>query len=233
MFASASIITIVVTVIVVAVHRLKWPPKRHGDAAAPARIRRYGFWERAAHLITMISFLGLAATGFGASILAGGLTGWTLMLHMVAAGAFMLGLTLTTVLWAEDACFKRHDAAWLREGGRLFGHAGELPAGRFDGLQKLFFWITLLAGLVTIAAILATMLPVFGTHGQEILYDVHRYGGLALVVAMILHAYATLLAKPGAWRAMSTGRVNPDWARYHHLLWWAETNQTEDQTHDQ
>jgi hypothetical protein len=33
------------------------------------------------------------------------------------------------------------------------------------------------------------MFPLFGTHGQELLLDVHRYSALLLALAAIVHIY--------------------------------------------
>jgi cytochrome b subunit of formate dehydrogenase len=59
------------------------------------------------------------------------------------------------------------------------------------------FWVILVAGLIVIGTMILSMLPVFGTHGLELLLAIHRYAGLAVVAATVLHLYATLLPRFG------------------------------------
>ena len=65
--------------------------------------------------------------------------------------------------------------------------------------HQYLFWIILAAGLVTSLTMLFSMLPLFGTDGLHDLLDIHRYSGLVVVVAAILHFYGVVLQRLG-WR---------------------------------
>ena len=54
---------------------------------------------------------------------------------------------------------------------------------------------------------ICSMIPVLGTAGQALMYTVHRWWTLGLVVATIWHAYATVLAKPGTLGSLVSGYV--------------------------
>ena len=63
----------------------------------------------------------------------------------------------------------------------------------FFWLPKLTFWIVLAAGVVVAGTMLLSMLPLFGTDGLHVLLDIHRYSGLVVVVALLLHLHSVVL----------------------------------------
>ena len=54
-------------------------------------------------------------------------------------------------------------------------------------IAKALLWLILLCGLVVILTGVVPMTPVFGTSGQHFLYLTHRYGGITLACAVVLH----------------------------------------------
>jgi cytochrome b subunit of formate dehydrogenase len=68
---------------------------------------------------------------------------------------------------------------------------------------------------------LLSMVPVLDTDGQHLMYHVHRYATLVLLVLTMWHGYITTLAKPGGLTAILLGRVSRSWARRYHPLWGA------------
>jgi cytochrome b subunit of formate dehydrogenase len=73
---------------------------------------------------------------------------------------------------------------------------------------------------------LLSMVPLFGTAGQHLMYDIHRYAALVLMVLTLWHAYITTLAKPGGLTAVLRGRVTSGWARLYHPLWGGASEET-------
>ena len=208
--------------VLLVIHYVRYGPRRAGPDPHPERrVRRNGKWEVLVHAVTALSFVVLALTGLGGALREGELEGWVLWLHVLAAPVFAVSLTAMALTWAERCRFARYDAVWLRQGGGYFQGRGDLLAGRYDAGQKLFFWAALTAGFVTLTCATVTTVPWFGQAGQEVLLEVHAYAGLALTLAVILHLYVTLLAKPGSWRGMVTGYVSVNWADHYHR-WWCE-----------
>lgn len=207
------------TIIVCGVHYLLIGRSRPRPGYEVRNVRRYTLWERLVHLALMGSFVVLAGTGFYASIGWGGpMSGYLLMVHTVTGAVFIVSTGAMMLTWAADHAFVRHDGRWLRGGGCL-RTGTELPAGRFSAGDKIFFW---LAGLLAAATALSTLLAMtnlLDTAGQTLMYEVHRYASLILVILVIAHAYATTLAKPGTWRALVSGYVSSAWAKRHHPLW--------------
>jgi len=212
-------VCIVAAVLVAAVHYVLVAQRRPRPARGMRTVRRYSLWERLVHLALLVSFLVLAATGFYASIGWGGpMSGYLLMVHTIFGAVFAVSVAAMLVTWAAGHAFAPPDGQWLRRGGCLSA-ARDLPAGRFDAGDKVYFWLAAAAGLTTLLSTLLSMTTLFGTAGQALLYDVHRWSSLVLVIATIWHAYMTTLAKPGALGALLSGRVSRAWAERYHPLW--------------
>jgi hypothetical protein len=148
----------------------------------------WGWWAWLVYLGTLASVAVLGITSLVAVIRFGILDGWWLFIHMFGAGAFTFVLPLLALTWCE--------ANRCECPARPAGDEGPQTT-RFSCLAKTMFWLILTAGLVVIGTMVLSMLPLFGTHGLELLLDVHRYAGLAVVAAMILHLYATVLPRLG------------------------------------
>jgi len=167
-----------------------------------------------------------------------------LWLHVLAGPVFAVGLAVSAVLWADGCQFVRDDPAWLRRGGAYFvrraaksraeADAGMTPppADRLDAGQKLFFWIIVTLGFLAVASMMFQTVPWFGQRGQARLLAIHKYSALGLLIAVILHTYVVLLAKPGTWRAMVSGTVSAEWARRHHPSWWSRVSKESERKDD-
>ena len=172
------------------------------------------------HLTVTVSFLVQAGTGFWAAVFSGQkMTGYVLMTHVTFGGILAASLVAAVVTWAEDHRFAAGDGKWIRRlGGYWTGRDG-LPAGRFDAGQKVCFWLTAAIGVVVVVTPPLCMLELFGTGGQEMLYEIHRYCALVLAIVVIKHAYLTTLAASSAFWSMISGNVSTNWASRYHPNW--------------
>ena len=149
-------------------------PGRRALAGAPRL-----FWiERLIYAVFLIAVLLMALSSFGMILVGQSMHGWMLILHMSVAGLFAVMLTALAVLWAEQASFTRD------------------PATRFYTGEKVAFWLTVAAGFSTILSAMLGMMSWFGTVGQSILLDVHRYSALVLLICAIFHGYRLLIGRP-------------------------------------
>jgi cytochrome b subunit of formate dehydrogenase len=113
----------------------------------------------------------LALTGIGTFALGQPpMTHLVLMAHVAAAPVFALGLAAVALTWAGPC---------IRGANSGLGAAA-----------KALFWVMLLCGLVVILTGIVPMTPLFGAGGQRILYLTHRYSGLVLTGAILLHLVA-------------------------------------------
>ena len=226
MFRIVSLVGITAVVLAAIAHYLLFGP-RHPEIAKDKRdLRRFSIWERLIHAATILSFLTLAVTGFVATIYFGKpLSGWLWVVHLVAAPVFAIGLAATTLRWAEDCRLESYDWEWAKQFGGYLGGERDVPADRFNGGQKAYFWAIASLGLVSILSGLARMFPIFvDTNIQEIFYQLHRYSGLFLVMTVIAHIYLGTFANPGTWQVIISGYVSSRWAKHHHPLWWQRIN---------
>lgn len=139
------------------------------SASKPASELTVSVLGKLAYFLMAASIVVLAATGI--LTFATGhapMTHWVLMAHVSAAPAFAIGLALVSLTWS-DRC--------------RFGCA----RSRQSTIAKALLWLILLCGLVVILTGVVPMTPVFGTSGQHFLYLTHRYGGITLACAVVLH----------------------------------------------
>jgi len=206
-------------------------PKGADFYGAPAEIVRFSTKERWTHLIRMLSFLVLLGTGFiffynNVTLLKTFFSSGreAVIYHWVAGLIFLAASLVSLGLWYQDARFAPYDKEWLeKRGGYLGGKEVEVPAGRLNAGQKIFFWLTvvlsLVMGLTGILMIFKNSLPVTLNF---VLATLHGLVAIILVAAVIAHAYLGTIANPGTWRALVDGKVSRPWAKKHHSEWYKE-----------
>ncbi|MCX5654246.1 MAG: cytochrome b/b6 domain-containing protein [Planctomycetota bacterium] len=219
LFQIVSIAGIVGTLAFLPLHYLLFARRQPHPGLGQRTVRRYSLWERLVHLALTVSFLVLAVTGFAASIGWGGpMKGYVLMLHTTCGAVFAVSVGAMLLTWAADHAFNSHDGQFLARGGCLT-YRKDLPAARFTGSDKIYFWMAGVLALVALLTMLLSMIPLLGTPGQSLMYETHRYSTLVLVMITIWHAYATTLAKPGTLGSLISGYVSAAWAKRYHPLW--------------
>ncbi|MBX9595877.1 MAG: formate dehydrogenase subunit gamma [Roseomonas sp.] len=202
--------------------------------AGPAgrTIKRFNGFERAAHWMTASSFVVLGLSGlnltFGRFLLLPiigpeaftAVSLWGKIAHNYLAFPFTLGIVLLFLVWVKDNIPNARDIAWFKAGGGLLGH-GHPEAARFNGGQKMVFWITVLGGaLVSISGyILIFPFVMTDIAGMQLAHIVHGVLSVLMVAAMIAHIYIGSVGMEGAFDAMGSGDVDLNWAKEHHSLW--------------
>jgi formate dehydrogenase subunit gamma len=195
-------------------------------------IRRFNAFERGAHWMTASSFIVLALTGlnltFGRHLLLpligpdafATVTLWGKYAHNYLSFAFALGVVLLFLVWVKDNVPNGKDMAWFKAGGGLLGH-GHPPAGRFNGGQKMVFWITVIGGALVALSGYVLMFPFWAADiaGQQMAHIVHGVISVLMIAAMLGHIYIGSLGMEGAFDAMGSGQVDVNWAKEHHSLW--------------
>ena len=166
-------------------------------------------------------------------------------IHNYLAFAFMAGLVLMFVIWVRQNIPNRHDLIWLAKGGGFFVKGVHAPAKKFNAGQKIVFWLVILGGLSLSLSGVALLFPfqfaMFGKtfelinlFGFSLPTDFapvqemqlsqlwHAFVGIVMIAIILAHIYLGSLGMEGAFDAMGTGRVDENWAREHHNLWFAE-----------
>lgn len=196
-------------------------------------IERFKGIERFAHWLTAICFVILGLSGlnisFGRSLLLPvmgpeaftGLTAFGKLAHNFLSFPFVLGVLLMAVLWIRHNIFNAIDMEWFRQAGGLLQKGVHPPAGKFNGGQKIIFWLVVLGAAALAVSGYILMFPFYVTDiaGMQLAQLVHAIAGILMVAVILAHIYIGSIGMEGAFDAMGSGQVDVNWAREHHSLW--------------
>jgi formate dehydrogenase subunit gamma len=105
--------------------------------------------------------------------------------------------------------------------GGYLGHKGEVPAGRFNAGQKMFYWYSAILGiLMSITGLMLVFKDAFSLPTVCVTSTVHNLFGFFLIAGVVAHAYLGTIANPGTWRVLIDGSVTREWAEHHHPNWY-------------
>jgi len=101
----------------------------------------------------------------------------------------------------------------------------EIPSGRFNGGEKVWFWL----GVVCLGILVSTsgvimLFPNWNT-GRELMEEanlVHATGAILFACMALAHIYLGTIGTEGAYQGMREGYVDETWAKEHHELWFEE-----------
>jgi formate dehydrogenase subunit gamma len=201
-------------------------------------ILRFNVVERFVHWLTAIAFVILGITGlnitFGRSLILPWLgapafsewSEWAKFSHNYVSFAFTVGVVLMFLIWVAKNIPTAADVEWFKQGGGMFG-GEEPPAYKFNGGEKLIFWISMIGGSAVIVTGFLLLFPFYGTtvSGMELAQIVHSVVALLYVAAMFVHIYMGTIGVEGAFEAMADGNVDVNWAKERHRLWYDEEMQ--------
>ena len=197
-----------------------------------ATLLRFGAFERFMHWVTATSWCILAISGL--NVVAGRLvllpligndafttfSEWMKFSHNFLAFPFIAGVLLMFLVWVRHNIPNRIDVAWFKAGGGFVGNRHP-AAEKFNGGQKVVFWIVVLGGGGLAVTGLALMFPFYvtGITGMQLAQVLHGGIALLMIAAMLGHIYIGSIGMEGAIDAMNSGEVDLKWAKEHHSLW--------------
>jgi hypothetical protein len=147
-------------------------------------IQRYPANQRWIFLGLAFSYCYLVASGFIFAFIRVRLFGLVLLLHVVLGGLFALCLCLAVLLRARFYTWNMEDLASANL---------KTKAGKRKIWQIVLFWIFVASGLVLVVTALFQMLPQFSLRAQLIVFEVHRYAALEILLAGIAFLYFSLV----------------------------------------
>ena len=157
------------------------------------RLSLLGRLKKLVYLVALLCFVVLGVTGFYLRLVCGEeLSGYLLMVHVTAGGAFAVCVAILALCRAQGNCFNRSD--WPGLAGLCRGEpaASDSVWPGFGLCVKICFWLILLIALPVFMSVVLSMLPLFGTEWQGYLAETHRYSVLAFVVIAVVHTYLTI-----------------------------------------
>jgi formate dehydrogenase subunit gamma len=202
-------------------------------------IQRFNIFERFVHWLTGVTFVILGFTGlnitFGRSLILPWMgpstfsvwTEWGKFAHNYISFAFTTGVVLMFLMWVARNLPTSADVAWFKSGGGMFG-GEEPPAGKFNGGEKLIFWLSMVAGAAVAVTGYILLFPFYGTNitGMELAQVAHSTVAVLYVAAMLVHIYMGTIGVEGAFESMGEGTVDVNWAKERHALWYEEVTKS-------
>jgi formate dehydrogenase subunit gamma len=196
------------------------------------RIVRFNAFERAVHWMTATCFIILAISGlnitFGKPLLMpligeaafAGWSQWAKYAHNYLSFPFTIGVFCIFLMWIAGNIPNKVDVEWAKRGGGIVGD-DHPPAYRFNGGQKMIYWIVVIGGTGVAITGYLLMFPFYaaGIQGMQMAQTIHAIVAVLFVAAMLAHIYIGTIGMEGAFEAMGEGTVDVNWAKEHHALW--------------
>ena len=198
------------------------------------KILRFTVLDQTIHWATAISFVILAISGlvllFGKTLLLP-LVGPTLVswlailaknLHNFVGPLFAVCIILMIVQFVKDNLPERGDGQWFANIGKVFT-ANEPPSGKFNALEKAWFWIgACVLGIIVSAAGFVLDFPNFDQTRQTMQWAhmIHSTGAILFMMGALGHIYIGTIGMVGAYDGMRYGYVDEIWAKEHHQYWY-------------
>ena len=216
------------------IHYLLFGPKVFSHDGG--KIYIFNLFQRFVHLLAVISFLVLIPTGlmivFGKYLGGGHLVMTARHFHGTASIIFLVAVVPMFLFWALDMLPTLIDIKWIFIlGGYLSKEKKEIPAGKFNAGQKMWFWVATLGGIVMIATGAFMYLQDFnyglasGLGLSQINFlrasaIIHNVLAILITAFFFTHAYMSLFAIKGAIHSMITGYKEEDEVRYLHSAYY-------------
>jgi len=197
--------------------------------------------KRAIHLLAAISFLLLVPTGlimvFGEYFGGGTLVMTARQVHGVTTVLFLIAVIPMFFSWVLEMLPTFDDIKWMIIlGGYLSRAKKEIPAGKFNAGQKMWFWIATIGGAVMIATGGAMYFQdfnlgianTFGVSQIDLLRAcaiVHNSLAMLVIAFFFTHVYMSLFAIKGAITSMITGYKEEEEVQYLHSSFYRKLKQ--------
>lgn len=185
------------------------------------KIYVFNIFHRMIHTIAGISFILLIPTGlimmFATTFGGGEFVIICKEIHAISTLLAIISLIPMFFMWAKEMLPTSDDIKWMMIlGGYLNKRKDEIPAGKFNAGQKMWFWIATLGGIVMIltGAIMyfqdfkLDILVTYAISQIDLLRGsaiLHNILGLVVLALFLTHVYMSAFAIKGAIHSMITG----------------------------
>lgn len=211
-------------------HYVVFGPKKFSHDGE--KIYIFSVFKRVIHLLAAVSFIILVPTGF-MIVFAKYLGGGTLVetarhLHGIASVIFLVSVIPMFLFWVLEMLPTTDDIKWMFIlGGYLSKKVKEIPAGKFNAGQKMWFWLATAGGIVLIATGAAMyfqdfdygIASSFGMSQIDLLRlsaIIHNALAVVITAFFFTHVYMSLFAIKGAITSMITGYKEEDEVKFLH-----------------
>jgi formate dehydrogenase subunit gamma len=198
----------------------------------PKDLQRYTAPERANHWLVGICFILLALSGLAffhpafyplVQFFGGG--PWARILHPFIGVLMVVAFVIMFYRFAGLNRMTAADRVWLsRIGEMVDGNDHGMPEqGKYNGGQKLMFWLMTLSMIVLVVSgvLMWRAQFSFAVDVVRLASLAHAMAAVVMIVLILVHAYAAIWTK-GTVRAMWYGTVTRAWAKQHHRAWYRQ-----------
>lgn len=149
------------------------------------------------------------------------------VIHPWAGVAFFAASIAMFVQWVADMRLEPSESREWITGGRAIQYmryeGDDSNVGKYNGGQKLQFWLVCLATFGLLLSGLMMWFPsAFPRLLMELSYLIHDFTFILFVMLIVFHIYLGTVAEPGTFGSMTRGTVTRAWARLHHPRWYRE-----------
>ncbi|MHC4519920.1 MAG: cytochrome b/b6 domain-containing protein [Planctomycetota bacterium] len=215
MFQTVAILVFLATIIGIIVHWFAYPTaacRSEGLVRGLIRVLSLllieqrssllGALKKLCYIVAVVCFVLLGLTGFWPILVRGEhISGWPVIVHATLAPIFAICLAILALTWAGQNRFQQGDCPWLRRllrrVTRLALTAPDEPCNCAATTLKIAFWAIMVLALPLILSIVLSMLPLYGTHWQEVALAVHGWTALIFAVAVLIHTYMAVRVRLG------------------------------------
>ena len=149
------------------------------------------------------------------------------VIHPWAGALFAVASVAMFFYWLSDMALEAGERREWVSGGRAMQYmryeTDDSNVGKYNGGQKLQFWLVCLAALGLLLSGLMMWFPGALPHAlMELAYVVHDVTFILFAMLIVIHIYLGTAAEPGTFGSMTRGTVTKAWARLHHGRWYRE-----------
>jgi formate dehydrogenase subunit gamma len=229
-------LVVIVLLAIAGLYFAKGPVKlKHGLSGR--KILRFTLNERVIHWSVAISFCILGLSGllmlFGKYVLLpiigytlfGWLTALGKNLHNFVAPFFIVSVLAMIVVYVRDNFPRWYDLRWMVRAWAFFFKNEEVPSGRYNGGEKVWFWIGVVGLSVVVSWTGVVLLFPNFDQTRAVMQDAwgwHAVAALAYIAAALGHIYMGTIGVEHTYENMRHGYADENWAKEHHRYWYED-----------
>ena len=150
------------------------------------------------------------------------LTSASMQGHNLFGPLFIVALVWMFIKFIRGNFFQWVDLKWIFKLGGFFG--GHVSSSQFNFGEKSWFWLVVLVGIVMSATGILLLFPwlVDDLRWLQLSTILHAVGAILLISVLFGHIYVGTVGMEGSLDSMLKGKVDENWAKEHHDLWYEE-----------
>lgn len=234
---------VIISILTILLYHLKSGGMKLDKGRSGKMVTRWAIFDRTIHWSTATLFILLAITGmsmlFGRAVLipilgANGFAAYAnfaMAVHNYLGPLFVVVLVIMILSWFKHNFINGNDIKWFKAGGGGIIGNQHVSCGRFNGGEKVWFWIVTVLGLIVGITGLILDFPNFEQVRNTMQNASLIHGSLSVIWIAVAfgHIYIGTAGSEGSLDGMLTGEVDENWAKQHHDLWYDEVMEDSDE----